>query len=240
MWSMTDSRSPLAPLRSKDELVAMMSGRGIEIGALIRPIVSPELEVTYVDEMSTEEMIRRYPELEGANPVHVDIVDDGAKLENVADGSQDFVIASHLIEHLPDPIGGLLTWQRVLKPGGKLFLVVPDKEQTFDATRAITEHEHLLQDYLEPSEERDFEHFADFALHVSCRTYNSHPEEEYREYAQYLVGIGYSIHYHVWDLAAFRGLLRFLPERVPDFAMRPVGESGVLTEEFCFVLEKQA
>jgi len=230
---------PLGPLHSKDELIASLRGKGIEIGALYRPLVAPGLEVTYVDEMSTADMIEKYPPLKDANPVHVDIVDDGATLRTVEDGSQDFVIASHLIEHLPNPIAGLLTWQRVLRPGGRLLLVVPDKEATFDRERALTEPDHILQDWQDPSAERDFEHFLDFALHVSCRTYNAAPEERHREYAEYLVGIDYSIHYHVWSLASFRDWLRHLPAQVPAFALDVVAESGSAGEEFCFVLEKR-
>jgi ubiquinone/menaquinone biosynthesis C-methylase UbiE len=40
----------------------------------------------------------------------------------LADSSQDFVIANHLLEHLPDPIGALKEWYRVLRAGGTLFL----------------------------------------------------------------------------------------------------------------------
>ena len=104
----------------------MLSGRGIEIGALHRPTVAPHLDVTYVDRIATADMIAKHPELADANPPIVDVVDDGGVLAKIPDASQDFVIASHLIEHLRDPISGLSNWQRVLKPGGRLFLVVPD------------------------------------------------------------------------------------------------------------------
>lgn len=40
--------------------------------------------------------------------------------------SQDFVYASHVLEHLVDYRKALREWYRVLKPGGKLLLLVPD------------------------------------------------------------------------------------------------------------------
>ena len=63
-------------------------------------------------------------------------------------------------------------------------------------------------------------------------------EERFVDMAKYLVEIDYSIHYHVWDLDAFKGFLAFLEREVPGYAMRVVGESGTLEEEFAFVLEK--
>ena len=41
------------------------------------------------------------------------------------DNSQDYVISSHVFEHLPDPIGALNEWIRVIKDGGYIFMIVP-------------------------------------------------------------------------------------------------------------------
>jgi ubiquinone/menaquinone biosynthesis C-methylase UbiE len=41
-----------------------------------------------------------------------------------ADGSFDLVMAAHVIEHLPDPRSCLREMRRVLKPGGRLLVVV--------------------------------------------------------------------------------------------------------------------
>lgn len=229
---------PLAPQMSKAAMVELLSGRGIEIGALHRPLVAPHLKVRYVDNVSTADMIAAYPELAEAEPVHVDVVDDGAKLESFADDGEDFVIASHLIEHLRDPIGGLLAWQRVLKPGGRLFLMVPDRDQTFDRERAITPNHHLLADYEGLVDARCWEHVKEWALYVSCRTFGTAPEEQYEDVAHSLVAINYSIHFHVWDLPAFRGFLSFVAAKIPGWRMKVIAESGVLPDEFGFVLEK--
>jgi len=40
----------------------------------------------------------------------------------------DWVYSSHCLEHLIDPRRALLRWWEVLKPGGKLFFVVPDED----------------------------------------------------------------------------------------------------------------
>jgi SAM-dependent methyltransferase len=39
--------------------------------------------------------------------------------------SQDYVISSHVFEHLANPISALIEWRRVLKNGGVVFMIVP-------------------------------------------------------------------------------------------------------------------
>lgn len=41
------------------------------------------------------------------------------------DDSQDYIISSHVFEHLPNPITALREWQRVIKDGGYVFMIVP-------------------------------------------------------------------------------------------------------------------
>ena len=59
------------------------------------------------------------------------------------DGSQDFIIANHLLEHVADPIGALEEWYRLLRPDGILFLALPDKRVTFDKDRPRTTLDHV-------------------------------------------------------------------------------------------------
>ena len=48
-----------------------------------------------------------------------------------ADGTFDKVIFSEVLEHLPNDVGGLLEVKRVLKPGGTIFLTVPNHNYPF-------------------------------------------------------------------------------------------------------------
>ncbi len=59
------------------------------------------------------------------------------------DDSTDFVLASHVIEHVPDPIAALLEWNRVARR--YVFLVVPHRDRTFDRDRPITPLEELVE-----------------------------------------------------------------------------------------------
>jgi SAM-dependent methyltransferase len=51
---------------------------------------------------------------------------DAQSMAGVPDASFDFVYSSHCLEHLADPAGALAQWCRLVKPGGILYLVVPD------------------------------------------------------------------------------------------------------------------
>ena len=59
-------------------------------------------------------------------------VGDGGRLEHVADGSYDVVMAFHVLEHFADPLRALATWRRVLKPGGYFVISVPWAGNTYD------------------------------------------------------------------------------------------------------------
>lgn len=61
----------------------------------------------------------------------VDIVSDASILEKIADESVSVIYASHVVEHFHYGLDNQLTktlseWYRVLQPGGKLLISVPD------------------------------------------------------------------------------------------------------------------
>ncbi len=53
---------------------------------------------------------------------------DATKLEGVADESFATVYASHVLEHVHDPVDALRNWWRVLAPGGHLIVCVPHRD----------------------------------------------------------------------------------------------------------------
>ena len=53
---------------------------------------------------------------------------DAQTMAGVEDNSFDFLHASHVLEHLIDPVSALESWLRVIIPGGHLIITVPDWE----------------------------------------------------------------------------------------------------------------
>ena len=184
------------PVKLSRELIAetYLTGVGIEIGALHNPLKLPAAATArYVDRLSVTELRDQYPELAEKDLVNVDILADGELLETISDSSQDFVIANHFVEHCENPIGAVLNMLRVLKPTGVLYMALPDKRCCFDSDRPVTSPEHLMRDYLDGPEWSRRGHFEEWA-----RLVNKKAEAEVEQEVARLMGMNYSIHYHVW------------------------------------------
>jgi predicted SAM-dependent methyltransferase len=213
-----------------------LSGSGIEIGALTSPLrVPPGVSVRQFDRKSRDALLREDgPELaeRGHDPraiPEIDIVDDAEQLTSVADESVDFVIANHVLEHLEDPIGSLENLLRVIRPGGVLFLTLPDARHTFDARRARTSIEHLRRDHEQGPDVSRFEHYEEWARLIECYASDMAPArvaEFAREDARH--------HFHVWELEDFLELVRAL--ELPCALL----EARVCGIEFSVVLSKTA
>ncbi|MGE3842238.1 MAG: methyltransferase domain-containing protein [Vicinamibacterales bacterium] len=173
---------------------SQLSGTGLEIGALYKPMpLHDGMTVRHVDHGTSTQLRAWYPELASQPLVEPDVVDDASSLTSIADASVDFVIAAHVIEHLRDPIGALAAWCRVVRPGGHIYIVVPDKRFSFDRHRVRTTLEHLILDHRRPSEDRDFEHYLEYASLVHGAAGDAALDE-----AERLRATNHSIHFHVF------------------------------------------
>lgn len=186
-----------------------LRGEGIEIGALSHPLRMPRgARVRYVDKWDADDLRAQYPDLADETIVSPDIIDDGTRLATVADESQDFVVANHFLEHTEDPIAVLETFLRVTKPGGVVYIAVPDKRRTFDAPRPVTPLEHILQDHELGPERSRREHYEEFARLVEGIAEPDVPAHA----AAAMENERYHLHFHVWTHDAFVELLEALRE----------------------------
>ncbi len=146
----------LTGFNRRDKLLAgldLTALDGAEIGALAFPLVRPaEGNITYVDWTDTQTLRRNY-----ANDpaVNVDeIVDVGAiwgsntLLEALGGRKIDYVINSHVVEHVPDLVTWLAEIREVLRPGGRLRMIAPDRRFTFDILRNETRLHDVLDAWI--------------------------------------------------------------------------------------------
>lgn len=199
-----------------------LRGHGLEIGPLHAPIPVPEgVSVRFVDLFSREDNIERFPDLPAEEIVEPDLLEDGFDLHSVAPASQDFVIASHVLEHSHNPIQVLLSWSRVTRPGGVLYLIVPIAEGCFDAGREPSTLSHWIEDYelcargeREAMRERDRQHYREWVSISEPRIFRAQghdfappSEEAVAIRVQQLLDDRTEIHFHTFSPESFRALL---------------------------------
>ena len=106
-----------------------VSGRGLELGPLDRPIMAKRdgFDVQIVDYLDTEALREKYnsddhPDVDPSAIEEVDFVSHGESLSELIgeEGVFDWVLASHVIEHIPDLVTFLQDVARILRPDGRL------------------------------------------------------------------------------------------------------------------------
>jgi SAM-dependent methyltransferase len=173
---------------------AYIRGKGIEFGALNAPLpVANDVSVQYADRYSNEFMLGRHkgklPELKPLT-----YITSLETCEGIADGSQDFIIANHVVEHLENPIMAIESMLRILKIGGILFMALPDRRYTFDFDRPLTTFQHVRDDYQNGSLRSRQGHYLEVA-----QTLYSLSGSDAVAFAEKLEKEGLDTHFHVWE-----------------------------------------
>jgi SAM-dependent methyltransferase len=144
--------------------------RGLEIGALHNPRLPVDHPNShFLDHATAEELRAKYAE-DPPMAGHLDEIVDvdyvwqpGMRLRDAvgADAPFDFVVAAHLIEHIPNPIGWFQQVAEIVRPGGIISLVVPDKRYCFDARRDVTVAAPWVDAYLRDLDQPSYEQIYD-------------------------------------------------------------------------------
>jgi SAM-dependent methyltransferase len=162
------------PIEGFETFKAYLSGDGLEIGGpspvfsgrSILPVyrVARSLDncnfastTVFQGRIGGEGRTFRYAK----NRLGLQFICEATDLSRIATEKYDFIVSSHTIEHIANPLRALLEWKRVLKRGGVLLLVCPNKERTFDHNRAVTRVDHLIEDYERNVDESDLTHLPE-------------------------------------------------------------------------------
>jgi len=125
---------------------------GIEIAPLFRPTVrKDEANVFYVDVCTADESRRKHEHYEHEPIVEIDVIwSPGTSLKDCVPPSSIFhwAIASHVLEHVPDPLGWLNQVLEVLPTGGTIALALPRKEYCFDKFRNDTTTAEMIEAWI--------------------------------------------------------------------------------------------
>lgn len=124
---------------------------------------------------------------------------EATDLGSLATGSYDVLLASHVIEHLANPLGALQEWGRVVRPGGVLFLVAPHRDGTFDHRRPVTPLAHLIDDFRHGISEADRTHVDEvLRLHDFSRDPGAEDAQSFHDRTQRNAEFR-AMHHHVFD-----------------------------------------
>ena len=139
---------------NREELLLSMfdsSGFGLEVGPSFRPLLpKSRYNVETIDHADATTLRKKYSD--NASLIEeVDYVSDGGSMLDKIGQSEryDFILASHVIEHVPDLVGFLQDCETLLKPAGQVILAVPDKRYCFDVLRPISTVGQVLQAKIE-------------------------------------------------------------------------------------------
>lgn len=100
-------------------------------------------------------------ELPGEIGIRHRVIAEAGRLTEVPEDAYDALLASHVLEHLADPLTALREWRRVVRPGGHVLLIVPHRDGTFDHRRPVTTLEHLRADAERHTPEGDTTHLEE-------------------------------------------------------------------------------
>ena len=144
--------------------------RLLEIGPFTSPVFRGP-NVKYFDVLDREKLVERAlaHHIDPSNCVDIDFVSPTGDLSIVGE-TFDAILSSHCIEHQPDLIRHLMHVERLLKPGGAYYIIVPDKRYCFDHFIDVSEVAEVEQAF---AEKRIVHTFKSVHEHVALTTHNN-------------------------------------------------------------------
>jgi len=170
--------------------------------------------------------------------VYLDLDIDG--LRQFAPSSLGSVVVSHVLEHTANPLRAISETHRVLRPGGRSLIALPDRRLTFDRARPGTSVEHLASEFGRDVKEVADDHIIEFCIYVEGRDPSEISDSLIAHHRER------SIHAHCWTAEEFLACIVYLVSigevgfDLVDFMGVEHSLDGVNDEEFVFVFEKSS
>jgi len=155
---------------------------------------------------------------------------EGSRLDFANDESYDFVLSSHTLEHMANPVAALMEWRRILRYGGVLLLCVPHKSATFDHKRSVTSIEHMIKDYESETGEDDLTHLPEILqLHDLSLDHEAGSLGEFRSRSENN-SANRCLHHHTFVTESIMKLIDYVGLGILDIVTYPPSSIIVLSE----------
>lgn len=131
---------------------------------------------------------------------------EASNLKSIPNEKYDFIIASHCLEHCANSLKTFREWLRVIKKGGAILLILPDKRYTFDHNRTVTTFEHLLNDLGNNTDETDLTHLTEILeLHDLKMDLPAGTKDQFKE-RSLANHQNRCLHHHVFDFELLQNI----------------------------------
>mmetsp|Transcript_30796 Transcript_30796/g.88458 ORF Transcript_30796/g.88458 Transcript_30796/m.88458 type:complete len:347 (+) Transcript_30796:367-1407(+) len=147
--------------------------RGLEIGACQLPVTfPPNVQMRYLDMFDNTATLRSQCFLKDGARLP-DIVDDAQLLKKIQNATFDIVLAAHVLEHMPNVLGAIFNWLRILRTGGLAFVVLPDlcdlKHPFGERFRMVARPSHFVDEFRRAgaADEHFMDHCREMGVAVS-------------------------------------------------------------------------
>jgi SAM-dependent methyltransferase len=130
----------------------------LEISPNWAPLVTsedllPGGQIKYCDRMPTSWLRNREKDNPGRVKFDLEVMQSdfdwtpGKKLNECTDFKFDYVISSHVVEHVPDFLGHMIEVSSVLEPDGKYIFVIPNGRGTGEFFRRLSEESDVVEHF---------------------------------------------------------------------------------------------
>lgn len=148
-------------------------------------------------------------------------VAEATDLGAIARGGYDFVLSSHVLEHVANPLKALKEWVTVLKSEGVLVMIVPHKEGTFDHRRPVTAMDHLIADFDRKVGEDDLTHLDEIlTLHDLAMDPEAGNLDAFRERSLRNIE-NRGLHHHVFDTRLAVDVIHYIGLQILEVEVYP-------------------
>mgnify|MGYP001243487491 CR=1 FL=1 len=158
-------------------------------------------------------------------------IEEGTDLKCIKTNTYDFVLSSHSLEHIANPLKAINEWKRVIKENGHILIVLPNPLSNFDHRRPLTKFDHILEDFKNNILEDDLTHLEKILeLHDIERDPDAGSFESFKKRSMNNF-TNRGLHHHVFSID--------LIEKILKYAKLSIIEKEVTDTDIIILAQKQ-